>query len=212
MKQRQHITPVGAQTTFVDVWSWGQELERLHARIAPQFARPEPRRRALAYLQGIVSATPRKNGWQLAERAGESRTDGMQRLLNSAVWDADLVRDDLRAYILEHLGDPHAVLVIDETSCAQTRQKIGGSGATAFRHDRPPGKLEGAGCSSLTLARKATRSWIANSIFPWLDQRSPALSGGRDSRHCALPDQMRAGPADDRASVACKGPVRLGGR
>ncbi len=92
VKQRQHITPVGAQTTFVDVWSWGQELERLHARIAPRFARPEPRRRALAYLQGIVSATPRKNGWQLAERAGESRPDGMQRLLNSTVWDADLVR------------------------------------------------------------------------------------------------------------------------
>jgi hypothetical protein len=55
----------------------------------------------LAYLQGIVSSTPRKNGWQLAEHAGEARPDGMQRLLASAVWDADLVRDDLRAYILE---------------------------------------------------------------------------------------------------------------
>ena len=119
MKQRQHITPVGAQTTFVDVWSWGQELERLHARIAPRFARPEPRRRALAYLKGIVSAVERKNGWQLAEHAGESRPDGMQRELRSAVWDANLMRDDLRTYILEHLGDPHAVLVIDETSCAQ---------------------------------------------------------------------------------------------
>ncbi len=94
MKQLQQITPGGAKTTFVEVWRWGLELERLHARIAPRFVRPEPRRRALAYLQGIVSFTSRKNGWQLAEHAGEARPDGMQRLLNSAVWDADLVRDE----------------------------------------------------------------------------------------------------------------------
>jgi len=94
MKPSHPLTPVGAPTTFVDVWQWGQELERLHARIAPRFARPEPRRRALAYLHGIVSTIPRKNGWQLAEHAGERRPDGMQRLLSSAVWDADLVRDE----------------------------------------------------------------------------------------------------------------------
>src|SRR5436305_13804657 len=111
MKHIQHITPVGAKTTFVEVWRWGQELERLHARIAPRFARPEPRRQALAYLKGIVSSVECKNGWHLAEHAGEARPDGMQRLLNSAVWDAGLVRDDLRAYILELLGDPQAVLV-----------------------------------------------------------------------------------------------------
>src|SRR6266571_6593365 len=126
MKHPQQIVPVGAKTTFADVWQWGQELERLHARIARRFARPEPRRRALAYLKGIVSAVERKNGWQLAEYAGESRPDGMQRLLNSAVWDADLVRDDLRAYVLEQLGDPHAILVIDAHEYAQARQKSAG--------------------------------------------------------------------------------------
>jgi SRSO17 transposase len=126
MKPSQHILPVGSKTTFVDVWKWGQELERLHARIAPRFARPEPRRRALAYLKGVVSSTQRKNGWQIAEYAGEARPDGMQRLLNSAVWDADLVRDDLRAYILERLGDPHAVLVIDETSFRKRGKKSAG--------------------------------------------------------------------------------------
>lgn len=126
MKQPQQITPVGAKTTFVEVWRWGQELECLHARIAPRFARPEPRHRALAYLKGIVSSIKSKNGWQLAEHAGESRPDGMQRLLNSAVWDADLVRDDLRAYILERLGDPHAVLVIDETSFRKRGEKSAG--------------------------------------------------------------------------------------
>src|SRR6266571_7769208 len=117
---------MGAKTTFVEVWRWGQELECLHARIAPRFVCPEPRRRALAYLQGIVSSVERKNGWQLAEHAGESRPDGMQRLLNSAVRDADLVRDDLRAYILDHLGDPHSVLVIDEMSFHKRRKKSAG--------------------------------------------------------------------------------------
>ena len=57
----------------------------------------------------------RKNGWQLAEHAGEATLDGMQRLVSTADWDLDLVRDDLRGYVVEHLGDPGAVLVVDET-------------------------------------------------------------------------------------------------
>jgi SRSO17 transposase len=126
MKQSQQITSVGAKTTFVEVWKWGQELERLHARIAPRFTRPEPRCRALAYLQGIVGSVERKNGWQLAEHAGEARPDGMQRLLSSACWDEGLVRDDLRAYILEQLGDPQAILVIDETSFPKRGKKSAG--------------------------------------------------------------------------------------
>src|SRR5256712_12445106 len=116
MKPSQQMTSSEAKTTLTDVCRWAHALTRLHARIAPRFVRPEPRRRALAYLQGIVSSVERKNGWQLAEHAGEARPDGMQRLLGSASWDADLVRDDLRAYILEQLGDPQAILVIDETS------------------------------------------------------------------------------------------------
>jgi|SRR5579859_1219757 len=116
MKPSHHTTPTGAETTILNVVCWAEELERLHARIAPRFARPAPRRRVLAYLQAILSDLPRKNGWQIAEHAREARPDGMQRLLASAVWDADLVRDDLREYVLEKIGDPHAILVIDETS------------------------------------------------------------------------------------------------
>lgn len=123
MKPPQRIISAGAKTTFVEVWKWGQELQRLHARIAPRFARLEPRRRALAYLQGIVSTAERKNSWQLAEHAGEARPDGMQRLLNSASWDEGLVHDDLRSYVLEQLGDPHAILVIDETSFRKRGKK-----------------------------------------------------------------------------------------
>jgi SRSO17 transposase len=126
MKLFQHTTFTGIQTTAVDVVRWAQELTQLHARIAPRFARPEPRRRALAYLQGLLSPIERKNGWQLAEHAREDRPDGMQRLLASAVWDADLVRDDLRAYILETIGAPGAILVIDETSFLKQGKKSAG--------------------------------------------------------------------------------------
>ena len=82
MKQDNHTTSIVSRTTPSDVCRWGQALLRLHARIAPRFARPEPHRRALAFLQGILSEISRKNGWQLAEHAGEARPDdevGRQR-------------------------------------------------------------------------------------------------------------------------------------
>src|SRR5690348_9508283 len=126
MKQDKHTTLTGSRTTSVDVCRWVQILSCLHARIAQRFARPEPRRRALAYLQGILSDTARKNGWQLAEHAGEARPDGMQRLLSQAVWDTDGVRDDLRAYVLEHLGTAHAVIALDETSFPKRGRKSAG--------------------------------------------------------------------------------------
>jgi SRSO17 transposase len=98
-----------------EVQAWAAGLDALHARIAGRFSRAEPRRRVLAYLRGLLGNVGRKNGWQLAEHAGERTPDGMQRLLATAGWDPDLVRDDLRAYVVEHLGDPAAVLVVDET-------------------------------------------------------------------------------------------------
>lgn len=100
---------------IAEVESWAQGLQQLHARIAPRFARSEQRNRVLAYLKGLLSPTKRKNGWQLAEQAGEKDPDGIQRLLNNALWDADAVRDDLREYVVEHLGDRQGVLVVDET-------------------------------------------------------------------------------------------------
>jgi hypothetical protein len=72
MKHPQHTTKAGVRTTPGEVVRWAQALTHLHARIAPHFTRPEPRRRALAYLQGILSSTERKNGWQLAEHAREA--------------------------------------------------------------------------------------------------------------------------------------------
>jgi SRSO17 transposase len=94
---------------------WAGGLDALHARIAPRFRRPEVRARARRYLAGLLGRAERKNGWQLAEETGERHPRGVQRLLDAARWDAEGVRDDLRGYVVEHLGDPRAVLVVDET-------------------------------------------------------------------------------------------------
>ena len=84
-------------------------------RIAGRFGRVEPRRRARAFVLGLLSGLPRKNCWSIAEYAGDQTPGGMQHLLGRARWDADAVRDDLRDYLTERLGDPGAVLAVDET-------------------------------------------------------------------------------------------------
>ena len=68
----------------------------------------------------------RKNGWQLAEAAGDRTPDGVQEFLSRVRWDADAVRDDLRAYVGEHLGDRGAVLVLDETGFLKKGDKSAG--------------------------------------------------------------------------------------
>lgn len=98
-----------------EVEVWAKDLKIVGTRIGARFERAEPRERALAYLQGLISDTRRKNGWQLAEYAGETTPDGMQRLLSTAVWDVAGVRDDLRVYVVEEMGTPEGVLVVDET-------------------------------------------------------------------------------------------------
>ncbi len=109
------------------VEGWAGELKVLGSRIGARFEWAEPRQRALAYLPGLMSDVPRKNGWQLAEQAGELTPDGMQRLLSAAVWDVEGVRDDLRTYVVEHLGGQEGVLVVDKTGFVKKGNKsVGG--------------------------------------------------------------------------------------
>jgi SRSO17 transposase len=111
---------------LAEVEGWAAQFERLCERIGPRFARPEVRRRAAGFLRGLLGDVERKNGWQLAEHAGETTPDGMQRLLTTARWDADALRDDVRAYVVEHLGDPGGVLVVDETGFLKKGAKSAG--------------------------------------------------------------------------------------
>ncbi len=135
-------------TTVGTAEGWSRALDALAARIAPRFTRAEPRRRALAYLRGLLMPLERKNGWQLAEAAGDATPGGVQDFLSRMRWDAEAVRDDLRAYVVEHLGDPDAVLVLDETgfpkqgkaSCGVGRQYSGTAGRienSDVRRQRP---------------------------------------------------------------------------
>jgi len=113
--------------------------EELHTRIGRRFARAEARERAKRYLVGLLERVSRKNGWQLAEAMGETGPRAVQRLLSAATWDTDGVRDDLRNYVVAHLGDEATgVLIVDETgflkkgrkSCGVARQYSGTAGTT----------------------------------------------------------------------------------
>jgi SRSO17 transposase len=118
---------------------WSRALGELHRRIGHRFARSEARERVKRYLLGLLGRVERKNGWQMAEAIGERDPQRVQRLLNSAKWDADEVRDDLREYVVEHLGDEATgVLIVDETgflkkgtkSVGVARQYTGTAGET----------------------------------------------------------------------------------
>jgi len=84
---------------------WHDELARLTGSLGNLFNRPEPRVVFAQFIEGLLAELPKKNGWTLSERAGHATADRMQWLLNGSVWDADQLRDEVRDYVVEHLGD-----------------------------------------------------------------------------------------------------------
>ena len=119
---------VAASSVIIDdpLDRWRVGLEDMFALVAGRFAQVESRRRAKMYVLGLLSGAERKNSWTIAEAAGDLTPDGMQRLLNFYSWDADAVRDDLRGYVLGHLGDPSGVMVADETGFLKKGTKSAG--------------------------------------------------------------------------------------
>ena len=161
------LTPYDQQR-MAEVARWQDDLAALHGRIAPRFRRPEVRARAGRYLSGLLAPVERRNGWQLAERLGERTPDGVQRLLRTARWDAEAVVDDLRAYVVEHLGDPQAVLVVDETGFPKKGTKSVG---VARQYSGTAGRIENCqigvflayaapnGCAFLDRALYLPKAW-----------------------------------------------------
>jgi SRSO17 transposase len=172
----------------VAIGRWSESLEELHWRIAHRFARSEAKERVRRYLLGLLGRVERKNGWRLAEAIGETDPQGVQRLLNSARWDADLVRDDLREYVVEHLGDEGSgVLIADETgflkkgekSVGVARQYTGTAGDTvncqvgvflAYASKKGAAFVETGRCTCPRSGRR-TRSGRQRPEFP---RRSPS--------------------------------------
>lgn len=115
------------ENTEEELLQWAAaELDQVQTRIGPRFRRAEARLRAARFLQALLAPVERKNGWQLAEELGEQGPRGVQRLLGEADWDEEAVCDDLRAYVIEHLGDNGGILVVDETGFLKKGKKSAG--------------------------------------------------------------------------------------
>ena len=164
---------------MAEVEAWAAGLEQLHARIAPRFARSEPRERVLAYVRGLLAPLERKNSWTLAERAGEAIPDGMQRLLAAADWDAEAVRDDVRDYVVEHLGDLFGVLVVDETGFLKKGTKSAG---VARQYSGTAGRIENCQIGVfLAYATTAGRTFLDRELYlpqGWTEDRDRCREAG----------------------------------
>ncbi len=121
--------------------AWSERFNEMFAGVAGEFENAGSRKRARAYVLGLLSHTERKNGWTLAEFAGDRVPDGMQRLLNFCSWDADAVRDAVRRYVVTNLGDPAAVLVADETGFLKKGRMSAG---VARQYTGTAGRVENA--------------------------------------------------------------------
>ncbi len=127
------------QTQLRQIAQWPEELVAVQSRIGPRFRRPEVRTRVGSYLTALLGPVERRNGWQLAEQMGEPTPDGVQRLLGTARWDAEAVRDDLRRYVVDQLADPAAVLIVDETGFLKKGTKSVG---VARQYSGTAGRIE----------------------------------------------------------------------
>jgi len=151
------------------VSEWNAVATEAYERIAPHFVRSETRARAWRYLQGLLSATERKNGWQLAEHSGEAHPRGIQRLLDEAEWDVDAVRDDLRLYVVDQLGQTNGVLIVDETGFLKKGTKSAGvarqySGTAGRRENQQIGVFvayaSASGCAFIDRELYVPQEWF----------------------------------------------------
>jgi SRSO17 transposase len=120
------MASTGSAALPEEVHEWGRQLDEVARRIGARFSRSETRDRVRAYLVGLLGPVQRKNAWQLAEQIGDADPYGVQYLMGRADWGPDAVRDDLRAYVVEHLGDAEAVLILDETGFLKKGTKSAG--------------------------------------------------------------------------------------
>lgn len=134
-----------ASTSFAvrpeDVHDWGRQLDEVAQRIGTRFPRSETRDRVRAFLVGLLGPVQRKNAWQLAEQMGDNDPYGVQYLMGRSEWDPDAVRDDLRDYVVACLGDPDAVLVLDETGFLKKGMHSAG---VARQYTGTAGRIENA--------------------------------------------------------------------
>lgn len=135
------MASTGSAVCPEDVRGWGQQLDEVARRVGARFPRSETRDRVRAYLIGLLGPVQRKNAWQVAEQIGDDAPYGVPYLMGRSEWDPDLVRDDLREYVVEALGDSDAVLVLDETGFLKKGTKSAG---VARQYTGTAGRIENA--------------------------------------------------------------------
>ncbi|MCT7294403.1 transposase, partial [Rhodococcus sp. PAE-6] len=123
-----------------EVLEWSAGFTAFCSRFAHRFSRVESRRRMVAYVRGLLAEVERKNGWTLAEAAGDAGPEGMQRLLNFYAWDCDGLRDDVREVVVEAIGDEKTgVLIVDETGFLKKGNRSAG---VARQYSGTAGRIE----------------------------------------------------------------------
>src|SRR5262245_48315166 len=139
MEWMREQCPAPGDVALETVREWTLWLTEVERWLLPHFARREARHRAWAYIRGLLSPAERKNGWQVAEVNGDATPYGVQHLLGRARWEDAAVRDALRAYLVKHLGEPQAVLVLDETGFLKKGQHSAG---VARQYSGTAGRIE----------------------------------------------------------------------
>jgi SRSO17 transposase len=159
--------------------TWASELDALMNRIEDRFARAEARRRARNYLKGLLSPAERKNSWQLAEAVGDETPYSTQQFLYRAQWEADAVRDDLREYVVTHLGDDQAVLVVDETGFVK---KGAHSAGVKRQYSGTAGRIENCQIGVfLTYASRRGQTFLDRALYlpqEWMEDRERCRQAG----------------------------------
>ena len=192
---------------------WAGCLDEVHTRIAGRFARSEQRQRVRRYLQGLLSPIERKNGWQLAEAAGEANPYGFQELLSRAEWEADAVRDDLLDLVREHLADPAAVIVIDETGFLKKGTKSVG---VAPQYSGTAGKISNCQIGVfLAYATPAGPALLDRELYlpqGWAEDAARRVEAGVPTDAHGRPRTPAASPSRPWASSSSHAPVPPGAR
>src|SRR3954449_6284452 len=190
---------------------WREALAELQRRVGELFGRPEPRRQAGLYLEGLLGPAERKNGWQLAEAVGDRRPWRTQRVLSHVLWDQDKARDLCRGYVVEHLGAPDGVLILDETGFLKKGTRSAG---VARQYSGTAGRVENCQIGVfLAYASAQGHALIDRERYlpkEWTDDRARCTAAAVPEAVEFATKPRLAGPAHDRACPHGRGAGLLG--
>jgi SRSO17 transposase len=196
---------VSAGVVTVDVVeSWSSGLDDFLIDLGGRFSRVEPRRRAFAYVRGLLSPLERKNGWTLTEAAGDTSVSAMQAMLQSPCWDPDALRDDVRAHVVAHVAHRDAVLVADETGFLKKGRKSAG---VQRQYSGTAGRTENCQIGTfLTYASPRGRALIDRELYlpeSWIADRDRCRAAG-------IPDEVGFATKPEQARVMVERAIGAG--